>query len=119
MQSNSPLPEQTYLFCLLAADLTINLMERLQGSNVYRQELKNAGNRFYDQLLKMTSKDIALVWGENDDVMYRLMEYNEKLIKNIASLKPEDADVINCMIEKYKQNPDAVLYALEIKMIEA
>ena len=118
MSITQPTPEQTYLFVLLSAETTIQAMEQLQGSNVYRQELKASGNRFMRELISITSKDMALVWGESDETLYKLLDYHKEMIKNIVGLLPEEADVVNCMIGRYKEKPEAVREMLQIQFVD-
>jgi len=118
MSTTQPTPGQQYLFVLISAEITISAMEKLQGANVYRQELKASGNRFMRELLSMTGKDMALVWGEKDETLYTLLDYHKDMIENITGLLPEEADVVNAIIERYKENPESVKEFLQIQFVE-
>lgn len=92
-------------------------MELLSKTNVYRQGLKQAANRFANELEKVIKRDMDLVFGVDDKALFKQLDYHKELIAEIASLKCEDNGVIAKMIQQYKEMPEEVLSALNIKLV--
>lgn len=105
---------QTLLICW-------NLQENidlLKGSSVYRQELKQAANRLGKLLEKIINTDMNDICGIQDDALYAQMDYHRDLIRQLASIKAEDNGTIAVIIDEYKKAPEAVLNALNIKVVD-
>lgn len=111
--------KQIFLTNVLAATLAMEGIEALQGTQVYRHELKSAGRTFLRQLELYSTGPLSAIWGNDDKGMYTIMEYQKQLLNKIALLKPEDAGVVSAMLDKYAENPEAVLKQLEIQLVDS
>lgn len=107
-----------YLNTLMATNFILTCMEELEGTPIFKQQVKNAANRFKKEILKSTETDLNAVWGIEDESMYNLMDHQEKLLKEIALMRPENYGVLNAMIERYKMSPEAIQNWLGVKIIE-
>jgi len=111
--------KEIFLTNILACTLVMEGIEALQGTQVYRRELKNAAKSFLRQLETYSSGPLSDIWGNDDKGMYTIMEYQKELLKKIALLKLEDAGVIAAMLDKYAENPEGVLKQLEIQLVDS
>lgn len=94
-------------------------MEQLKGTTVYRHDIKKNAGHLAKSIERLLDKDLNAVWGIDDNVLFHQLDYYHDLIKHIASLKTDDNGVIATIIDMYKQNPEKVLKALEITIIDA
>ncbi|RYZ34834.1 MAG: hypothetical protein EOP49_34110 [Sphingobacteriales bacterium] len=115
--------EHIILTTILSCLVTMESMEQLQGLEAYRHEIKQSGNRFFKELSKYTSELVPLIWGieegKYDETMYMLMDYQQKVIAKLASMRPEDIGIVLAMISKYQEHPRKTLNRLEIKVIDS
>lgn len=111
--------KQIFLTNILSCNVTIASIEALQGTEVYRGELKQFGNLFLRHLLRHSTGPTADIWGTDDKSMFLLMDYQTELFEKIGSMKPEDIGVICAMIDKYREQPRKVLNRLEIKLTDS
>jgi|GEM_PF-5157601 len=51
--------------------------------------------------------------------MYLLMDYIKEAIDEMSTIKPEDIGARTEIMKLYNQNPEAVLNALEIKLVNS
>lgn len=107
---------------ILSANVTLAGLEQLSENVMYKQELKQIGNRFIQVLSKYVEKPTSKIWGSGeakDASMYTLMDYQHKLYEKLSSMTPEQIGVVLAMVEKYEETPAKVLKRLEIKMVDA
>ncbi|MGH7240505.1 MAG: hypothetical protein ACREHG_10655 [Candidatus Saccharimonadales bacterium] len=107
-----------YLNLLLGANYLLGCLEELEGTNVYRHTLKQSANKLKKELERLTNEDLSKLWGTEDDKMYKVMDYQEGLLKQLATMRPEDYYVIGEIIKKYKQNPTAFQVWAGVKIVE-
>jgi len=111
--------QHIYLTTLLSAALCLECLDELKGTTVYRQELKQTGNRFCLELEKLTSKDLGAIWGIDDEAMYELIRYQRKVIEQLQTLRPEDIGVVMELIRKYKEEPETMLQINQIALVDS
>lgn len=107
-----------YLHSLLSSLLLQEQMDLLQGTSAYRHELKLAAKRLAKELEKIINDDVPLVWGINDPVMFAQMDYQKDLIGKIAGNRADENGIIGKMIDRYRENPEAVCAALQIQITQ-
>lgn len=105
---------QTILICISLQ----NNLDLLEGTTVYRHDLKQNAKRLQKNLEQILVKEIPLIWGVEDNVFYHQIEYYDNLIKSISEIHADDNGVIASIIDMYKNNPKEVLDALKIKIID-
>lgn len=107
-----------YLQTLLKAwDLQEN-MDLLKGTTVYRHDLRQNANRLAASLEKLLAKDMNEICGVEDDVLYKQMDYYHDLIKQLSTLRADENGIMALIIDEYKKNPESVLEALKIQVVE-
>jgi hypothetical protein len=107
-----------YLQTLLKAwDLQENL-DLLKGTTAYRHDLRQNANKLAGSLEKLLSKDMNEICGIEDDVLYKQMDYYKELINKISTLRADENGIVALIIEMYKENPDKVLEALKIQIVD-
>lgn len=98
----------------------------MQGLKAYKHELKQVGNRYSSLLAGEVDEKVSLIWGvengKHDTVLYRLMDYQEgviaKIVDAIVSRRPEDLGVYLAMMERYNEDPKAMMDLLGIQIID-
>lgn len=107
-----------YLNLLLGAEYMLSCLEELEGTNVYQHSLKQAANRFKKELEKVTDGDLNEIWGVQDDTMFACMKSQEKILKELALMRPEEYEVILGIIKKYNTAPEAFQVWVGTKIVE-
>lgn len=107
----------TYLNMLVATSFLLAGLDALEGTTLFRQLLKQKAKQFRDELIKQTDKDINGIWGIEDDTYFSIIEAQEKLLKEIATMRPEENEVMLEIINRYKLTPEAFHVWLGIKII--
>lgn len=112
-------PEYIMLTSLLTVQLMINCIENLKGTPYYNGVLKGKGNQFYQELLKVLRTDVGLIFGIEDKKMYTMMDYIEQGIQDMALIRPEEIGIRNEIMAMLREQPEEVLAALNIKIVES
>lgn len=98
----------------ISAVNTIEGMDSLKGMSIYRQSLKQSGNRFLKELEAFTGEVVPLIWGiDNDESFYKLIDFDKQLNEKIITLLPEDKEIIIDFLERLKLDRDGVIKYLE------
>ena len=112
-------PDQhIYLTALFASLLVVDCMDELEQTPYFKQRLKQTGKPFTRELERVIKVDVPLVWGLDDKKMYMLMEYQSAFIRKLAAMRPEEAGVINEIINRYTESPEQVLQALGLQLVD-
>lgn len=104
--------EHKTLNAILACQLAVFAMDELQGSAGYRHSIKQKGNAFLKEAEAYTTRHTPLVFGVQDDVMYKLMDYQKNFIRAVLKLRPEDMGAIAEITVRYIENPEQTMEAL-------
>jgi hypothetical protein len=112
-------PQQVFLTNVLSSLLTIEGIEALQETTVYKREIKQYGNLFLKSLLKYSEEPTSLIWGKDDKALYNLIDYQKGLFGKLAKLRPEDIGVISEIVDKYMEHPAKTLKRMEIKIVDS
>ena len=59
-----------------------------------------------------TSEQMGKVFGEDDDTLFKIMDFYEGLFGRVVGLRPEAAEVVNALIDEYRNDPDRVVERL-------
>lgn len=97
------------LNALLASYELVESLDIVKETNYYKQSLKKKVNALMPELEKY-SEELKTVWGVDDDTLYRLMNDKKKLIKKIATIRPEQKSGLNELLEMFFKTPELVLH---------
>lgn len=107
-----------YLQTLLTLALLQELMDQLAGTSIYNHSLKQAAKRLQSELDKIINRDMSMIWGVDDEAMYKHIEYLKNLITEISTINADDNGIVALMLNSYKKQKEAVIEALNIKLIK-
>lgn len=107
-----------YLQVLLTLAFLQELMDELSGTSAYNHSLKQAAKRLQSELDKVINRDISMIWGVDDGTMYKHIEYLKGLITELSTINADDNGIVALIIKSYKEDKEAVLEALNIKLIK-
>lgn len=124
--SDTPNNQHTILSSITLCLVQQAYQEKMQGLKAYKHELKQVGNRYSSLLAGEVDEKVSLIWGvengKHDTVLYRLMDYQEgviaKIVDAIVSRRPEDLGVYLAMMERYNEDPKAMMDLLGIQIID-
>ena len=102
---------------LLVGNEFLECLDGIMYTTLYRLGMKERVNGLVKELEKslLPIKDLD---GIDNDAMYNLMEWQKKLSKQMASIRPENKAVISAVLESYFDNPESVCKKLDINIIE-
>lgn len=106
-----------YLQILLTLAFLQELMDKLSGTSAYNHSLKQSAKRLQSELDKIINRDMSMVWGVDDDSLYKHIEYLKGLISELSTITADSNGIIALMIQSYKAQPEAVCEALNIKLL--
>ena len=95
-----------YLKVVLLGQLTIEAIEDLQGTNKYRQNIKNQGNKFLNMLEGYVQDDYNTVYLNNQEMTTNVLRKITTLMDKIKNSDIDDLVMIDAVIDKYKENKD-------------
>jgi len=107
-----------YLTALITATLQLGCMDKLKETPYYKREVKKAANELITALERKMMPDVDEICGLQDKSLYAIMDYVERLILKIVTMRPEYIGVTLEMIERLEQQPEEVMKFLEIKLVE-
>jgi hypothetical protein len=97
---------------LVGAEL-LELIDKVKGTILYRQSLKQKINLLLPELEKHCDH-LSLVLGIDDQTMFTLMEKKELMVE-LATLRPEYKLGFCEIVKMFKQAPQLTLHRLGIK----
>lgn len=93
-----------YLKVVILGQLTVEAIDSLRGTNKYRQEVKNIGNRFGRMLEEYVNEDFNTIYNNNEEMTMNVMRKITELINKISSSDIDELVMIDAVIDKYKEN---------------
>ena len=95
-----------YLKVVLLGQLTIEAIEDLQGTNKYRQNLKNQGNKFLNMLEGYVQDDYNTVYLNNQEMTTNVLRKITTLMDKIKNSDIDELVMLDAVIDKYKENKE-------------
>ncbi len=95
-----------YLKVVLLGQLTIEAIEDLQGTNKYKQNIKNQGNKFLNMLEGYVQDDYNTVYLNNQEMTTNVLRKITTLMDKIKNSDIDELVMIDAVIDKYKENKD-------------
>ena len=95
-----------YLKALLLGELTIEAIEDLQNTNVYKHNLKKQGNRFVSMLDEYVQKDYNILYDNNEVLTNNVMSKINAITDKLCKASVDDLVLIDSLIDKYKENKE-------------
>ena len=95
-----------YLKVVLLGQLTIEAIEDLQGTNKYRQNIKNQGNKFLNMLEGYVQDDYNTVYLNNQEMTTNVLRKITTLMDKIKNSDIDELVMLDAVIDKYKDNKD-------------
>jgi hypothetical protein len=95
-----------YLKVVLLGQLTIEAIEDLQGTNKYRQNIKNQGNKFLNMLESYVQDDYNTVYLNNQEMTTNVLRKITTLMDKIKNSDIDELVMIDAIIDKYKENQE-------------
>lgn len=106
------------LASLLTCEYHLALMERLRDTDYYNGFLRNKCNQLTQELRNTMSKDVDVILGIDDKLVYKVQASFEKLMAICASVRPEYIEMIVDLSKKLIENPQAVKEFLNINIYD-
>jgi hypothetical protein len=104
----------TFLNIIMMSETLMEALEAIKETHLYRHELKSKVNLLMPELEKIIEKDLAKVWGVDDNAMYHLMCQQKELIHRISTVRPETWNMLNELLDMYEKGPDEFLKRNEL-----
>ena len=95
-----------YLKVVLLGQLTIEAIEDLQGTNKYKQNIKNQGNKFLNMLEEYVQDDYNIVYLNNQEMTTNVLRKITALIDKIKNSDIDELVMVDAIIDKYIENKD-------------
>tara|TARA_R110000744_G_scaffold195880_2_gene315020 strand:+ start:295 stop:648 length:354 start_codon:yes stop_codon:yes gene_type:complete len=95
-----------YLKAVLLGQLTIEAIEDLQGTNKYRHNIKQQGNKFLNMLEGYVQDDYNIVYLNNQEMTTNVLRKITSLIDKIKNSDIDELVMIDAVIDKYKDNQE-------------
>jgi conjugal transfer/entry exclusion protein len=95
-----------YLKVVLLGQLTIEAIEDLQGTNKYKQNIKNQGNKFLNMLEEYVQDDYNIVYLNNQEMTTNVLRKITALMDKIKNSDIDELVMIDAIIDKYIDNKD-------------
>ena len=95
-----------YLKVVLLGQLTIEAIEDLQGTNKYKQNIKNQGNKFLNMLEEYVQDDYNIVYLNNQEMTTNVLRKITTLMDKIKNSDIDELVMIDAIIDKYIDNKD-------------
>jgi len=95
-----------YLKVVLLGQLTIEAIEDLQGTNKYKQNIKNQGNKFLNMLEGYVQDDYNTVYLNNQEMTTNVLRKITTLMDKIKNSDIDELVMIDAVIDKYKENKE-------------
>ena len=95
-----------YLKVVLLGQLTIEAIEDLQGTNKYKQNIKNQGNKFLNMLEEYVQDDYNTVYLNNQEMTTNVLRKITTLMDKIKNSDIDELVMIDAIIDKYIENKD-------------
>lgn len=112
-------PRFVLLTSVLTSMLQVKALDMLERTTYYKHLVKMASKKLVKELEAHIIPDVELVCGENDKVLYNIMNDMELCIERLAMLPPEHFRTVSEMIDMLLKNPNEILQKLQIKEIDA
>ena len=91
---------------LLLAELTVEAMDDIKGTYLYKGKLKQHGNIMLNVLNPMLHKQLVNVYNEDPELTTNLFNNLDGLMKKLATMNVVDLTMINQIHDHYSKNPE-------------
>lgn len=95
-----------YLKAILLGQLTIEAIEDLQGTNKYKQSIKNQGNKFLKMLEQYVQEDYDEVYLNNQEMTTNVLRKVSSLMDKIKGFDIDELIMVDAVIDKYIENEE-------------
>lgn len=118
METIGPHHRIAWLNMMLLSEVFMELTEVLKNTPLCKQALKSRLNMLLPEVEKVCGKDLAKIWGIDDETMYHLIDEGAKLIKRLSVSQPTTWNMLNELLDMYEVDPDGFTQRNEIKIVE-
>ena len=95
-----------YLKAVLLGQLTIEAIEDLQGTNKYKHNLKNQGNKFIKLLEHYVEDDFDETYSNDPEMTTNALRKVSSLMDKIKGFDIDELIMVDAVIDKYIENED-------------
>lgn len=95
-----------YLKVVLLGQLTIEAIEDLEGTNMYRHNLKNQGKKFVSMMESLISKDYNSLFEKDQEMTQNMLRKVSELIDKLKTNEMNELVMIAGIIDKYNNNKE-------------
>lgn len=106
------------LVCLLHAAGLLDCLDKIDGTDFYRHEIKQAVKKLQPLLEKYVGAPMADIFKVDADALQGMYEHKKALTVKIAAYRPEVHAGLNELINVYLQQPELTLHRLGIVVPE-
>lgn len=107
-----------WLNMMLLSEVFLEMTDVLKNTPICKQTLKARLNMLLPEIEKVCGKDLAKIWGIDDETLYHLMNESDKLIKRLSIAQPTIWNMLNELLDMYEADPDGFIERNEIKIVE-
>lgn len=104
----------SFLNMMMMSEALIESIEQIKDTQFYRHDLKAKTKLLLPELERVVEKDLARIWGVDDNAMYHLIEQQKSLIHRLSTTRPEVWSMINELLDMYDQDREGFLERNEI-----
>lgn len=105
-------PQEIYLQSLISATDFLDRLDKLKGTPVYKQEIKNNINRLSKQMENYT-KPLSLVWGIDDKEFYKVLDAQQAFVKAVSRMQLADYDIMLGVMRAYTTHKEELINFLQ------
>jgi hypothetical protein len=98
-----------YLNLMFMCEVMLNSIDELKGTSLYRHAIKSKVNLLIPELEKVVEKDLAAIWGVDDNAMYQILDQQKELIKRLSVTRPETWCMLIELLDMYEADKDGFL----------
>jgi hypothetical protein len=91
----------------------------LRHTTYYKQDVKAKANTLVRAITPIIERDLAMLHGADDVALVKLIENLRETFRQLAILRLEHIAAFGEVMKLFYQNPDMVLEALQIQIIES
>jgi hypothetical protein len=93
----------------------IDLIDKLHGTCLWRQELKVVLSKAL-KVLEKYANGVENITGVDDEAMFSLMDWKKELVRQISNVRMEDQAGLAVLISEYFKAPELTLHRLGITL---
>jgi len=93
---------------IISASVTLEFMEEVKLTPVYRKKIKQTGNRFLSELSKIQNDYYEKLLNASEEGTDNLFDTQYDVVKSLSKLNIYKFDEIRQVIEAYEKEPKAI-----------